>query len=85
MRKYGVVPAAAFPDSDPAQYTRTLHTMLRVLLLQTAARVRAAPDDGAARRNRRTLHRVHRLLCACLRRAARDGHVGRQDEEGIER
>lgn len=67
VRKYGVVPAAAFPDSDPAQYTRTLHTMLRVLLLQTAARVRAAPDDGAARAEiARTLHRVHRLLCACL-------------------
>ena len=67
VRKYGVVPAAVFPDSDPARYTRTLHTMLRVLLLQTAARVRAAPNESAAHTEiDLTLHRVHRLLCACL-------------------
>jgi bleomycin hydrolase len=61
VRKYGVVPASVFPETDPSSHSRHMNAMLRTLLLQTAAR--ADLDDTVVES---AMRRVHRLLCVCM-------------------
>lgn len=61
--KYGVVPASAMPETDPASDSEAMNRLLTTLLLQTARRMRheTAPVDVDE-----VLRRVHRLLCICM-------------------
>lgn len=68
VHKYGVVPASVMPGNAPSSNTSLLNRLLRLLLRQSAARLRCPDVDLAAREAEvaSTLRRVHRLLCVCF-------------------
>ena len=66
--KYGIVPAASMRESTPATQTRTLNKMLRMLLMQSAHRLRnpSSARFSCEREIADVMRRVHRLLCVCM-------------------
>ncbi len=71
IRKYGVVPKYAMPETRTSSATWEMNSALTVKLREDACRLRAAYRDGADRKElsakkEEMLEEIYRILCICL-------------------
>ena len=71
IRKHGLVPKSAYPESHSSSNTRWMNTVLKDILRSSASELRAILDDGGSSREAR-LHKegrladIWRILCIHL-------------------
>ena len=71
IRKHGLVPMSAYPESHSSSNTRSMNTVLKDILRTTASEIRKILDDGGsnneARRNKEgRMKEIWRVLCIHL-------------------
>ena len=71
VRKYGVVPKYAMPESKASSSTREMNSALTVKLREDACRLRGAYAQGIskaelAEKKAEMLEEIYRILCICL-------------------
>ena len=71
IRKHGLVPMSAYPESHSSSNTRSMNTVLKDILRTTASEIRKILDDGGsnneARRHKEgRMNEIWRVLCIHL-------------------
>ena len=71
IRKHGLVPMSAYPESHSSSNTRSMNTVLKDILRTTASEIRKILDDGgsnneARRHKEERMKEIWRVLCIHL-------------------
>ena len=71
IRKHGLVPMSAYPESHSSSSTRSMNTVLKDILRTTASEIRGILDDGGSKNEARKhkeerMKEIWRVLCIHL-------------------
>ena len=71
IRKHGLVPMSAYPESHSSSSTRSMNGILKDILRSTASEIRAILDDGGSEKEARShkdsrMGEIWRILCIHL-------------------
>ena len=71
IRKHGLVPMSAYPESHSSSNTRSMNTVLKDILRTTASEIRGILDDGGSKNEARKhkeerMKEIWRVLCIHL-------------------
>ena len=87
VRKYGVVPKYAMPESKSSSATGEMNSTLTVKLREDACRLRKAYAQGATKeelagKKEAMLEEIYRILCICLGEPPRVFDFEAEDKDG---